>query len=152
MLFITTGRAENLRYEANHDANKRGAGLLPVVQGDVSEADRGYGRPLGAACSLPESRGRASGGVWGKAPRTGGALQWVNLKTVRWTVWGEGTLCKRERSLLTAKEQLSCGLCSVQIKCPYLCVRQELLRKMCAVGITRSISSDAAAVNITGIR
>jgi len=63
-----------MRYEANQGGNKRGAGLLPVVQGDVSEADRGYGRPLGAARSLPDSKGSAFGGVWGAKPHAPKAL------------------------------------------------------------------------------
>jgi hypothetical protein len=32
------------------------------------------------------------------------ALQRVNSKTVQWTVFEEGTLCKRERSLMTSTE------------------------------------------------
>ena len=78
-----TSLGENRRCKINLYGNNWGAGLLPVVQGDVSEADRGYGRPLGAARSLPESRGRASGGVEGATP------------------------CKRGRSFQTSTEQIS---------------------------------------------
>ena len=43
-----------------------------------------------------------------------GALQGVNPQTVQWTVWGEGTLCKRERPLkfpvyfFAAKRKFQC--------------------------------------------
>ena len=50
---------------------------------------------------LAESRGSASGGVQGAEPLiTSGASQGVNPKTVRWTVFGEGTPCKRRRPLV----------------------------------------------------
>ena len=50
---------------------------------------------------LAESRGSASGGVQGAEPLiTSGASQGVNPQTVRWTVLGEGTPCKRRRPLV----------------------------------------------------
>ena len=36
---------------------------------------------------------------WGKAPQLQSASQRVNFQTVQWTVWKEGTPCKRRRSL-----------------------------------------------------
>lgn len=81
---------------------------------------------------MAESRGSASGGVQGAEPLiTSGASQGVNPKTVRWTVFGEGTPCKRRRPLV---ERMIVAtiiriLWDVEDAVPYIMLNYDLIRQ-----------------------
>ena len=76
-----------LRSTHNYDQKNTAAILIPGFQ----RVDN----------PLVRSRAESPCGVWGNAPHRQNALQGVNFKTVRWTVLKEGTLCTRERPLVS---------------------------------------------------